>query len=356
MSVPSSSIRYLFFISLFLGSILPTYAQVNANAGANLTVCTNQVYPIGGSPTASGGTPPYTYLWTPMNGLNNSNLANPTLTPNINTSQYIVRVTDATGQIDYDTLQIFFHPVSYAGAGNDTAVCFGQMVWLGKPSNPTGGGINYSWLPTVGVTNPTSNNPDCTVNVTTTYTVTITSSTCPSKTETVTVTIYQIPNASAGPDVTIEEGGVTTLQGTGGVSYWWNPPATLLYSTTANPDASPTTTTTYQVIVTSAEGCLGYDQVTVFVTPSEKLVFYNTFTPNNDGDNDFFYIANIFKYPDNTLKVYNRFGQLVYQAAPYLNLWDGQNFGDDLPDATYYYIFDDGRGSPLYYGSVTIIR
>lgn len=348
----SHSFRTIFtFLALLSSGI--TLAQLNANAGPDQGACLNLTYILGGSPSASGGNPPYTYQWSPATGLNNAALANPTLSPNINVTYYILTVTDALSQTDKDTVFINFFADAFAGAGQDTALCFGQSCTLGNPGNP--GSLTYAWLPAVGLTNPSAPNPSCTINTTTTYTVTVSGGSCPGFTETVTVTVNPLPTVSAGPDFTINEGDVVTLQGSGATMYWWTPNNTLLYSTTANPDASPLTTTVYLMIGTNVYGCQGYDQCTVFVEPSDSLIFYNTFTPNGDGDNDFFVIGNVFKYPDNKITIYNRYGAVIYTTTPYLNLWDGENFGEDLPDGTYYYIFDDGKGTK-HYGAVTIIR
>jgi len=66
------------------------------------------------------------------------------------------------------------------------------------------------------------------------------------------------------------------------------------------------------------------------------------FSPNGDGVGDFFEIIN----PNGStidLRVFNRWGNMVYQADNYQNDWDGRAnkgivIGDDLPDGTYYYI------------------
>ncbi len=345
---------------ILLGTLLlisgnMAHSQVNANAGPDITVCKNLTYPIGGSPTGSGGTPPYTYTWSPATGLNNAAIANPILTPNINNGMYIVNVRDAAGSTDQDTIIINFFPVNYASVGNDTSVCFGQSAFTGLASNPSIG-VTYSWSPVQGLNNPSSPNPIATVNVSTTYTAIFSSANCPNMTDSMTVTIWPLPAVSAGPDFTINEGDIITLQGSGAATYWWTPNISLFYFTTANPDAFPQATTTYGLAGVDANGCVNYDWVTVTVIPGSKLIFYNTFTPNNDGDNDNYIISNVQKYPNNKLNIYNRFGQLVFSATPYTNNWNGRNLGDELPDATYYYVFDPGDGSTLYYGSVTLIR
>lgn len=73
------------------------------------------------------------------------------------------------------------------------------------------------------------------------------------------------------------------------------------------------------------------------------LFVYNEFTPNNDGLNDFFIIKCIEDY-SSTVKIYNRNGNLVYNAKDYQNDWNGVanvsgvlSTGQHLPSGTYYY-------------------
>jgi large repetitive protein len=64
------------------------------------------------------------------------------------------------------------------------------------------------------------------------------------------------------------------------------------------------------------------------------------------------------KFPDNELIVFNRWGDIVFRASPYINNWQGVNSkGEDLPDGTYYYILrlNIGRGE-IIRGDVTILR
>ncbi|QOG01502.1 gliding motility-associated C-terminal domain-containing protein [Flavobacterium sp. MDT1-60] len=82
------------------------------------------------------------------------------------------------------------------------------------------------------------------------------------------------------------------------------------------------------------------------------LTVYNEFTPNNDGANDLFRIDCIESYPNNELKVYNRYGSLVYSKEHYENDWNGTanvsgviNRGDMLPTGTYFYVIDIGDGT-----------
>lgn len=79
------------------------------------------------------------------------------------------------------------------------------------------------------------------------------------------------------------------------------------------------------------------------------------FTPNNDGMNDFWYIPGLYEMGQVHVKVYNRFGKLVYESAAYNNDWDGTWNGKPLPSASYYYIINSPvRG--IIKGTVNIVR
>jgi len=74
------------------------------------------------------------------------------------------------------------------------------------------------------------------------------------------------------------------------------------------------------------------------------LYAYNGLSPNGDGKNDVWKVKGIEKYPDNTVLIFNRWGDKLREFAGYNNTtksWDGKNdSGKSLPDGTYYYILD----------------
>ncbi|WP_437399299.1 gliding motility-associated C-terminal domain-containing protein [Flagellimonas lutimaris] len=88
-----------------------------------------------------------------------------------------------------------------------------------------------------------------------------------------------------------------------------------------------------------------------FIEPG-CLVVYNEFSPNGDGVNDYFKIDCLSRYPNNTIQVFNRWGNIVFQTKSYKNDWDGTSNGraivqpeDQLPEGTYYYVLNLGDGS-----------
>ena len=67
-------------------------------------------------------------------------------------------------------------------------------------------------------------------------------------------------------------------------------------------------------------------------------------SPNGDGFNDQLVVDNLEYYPENEFVIFNRWGDVVFQAAPYLNDWSGQVngsrvlSGDEVSDGTYFYV------------------
>lgn len=88
----------------------------------------------------------------------------------------------------------------------------------------------------------------------------------------------------------------------------------------------------------------------------------NGITPNGDGVNDELVFDELLNttedYPNNEIIIFNRWGDIVYQAKPYLNDWSGKNdAGNDLPAATYYYILRlDIASGDIIRGDVTILK
>ena len=79
------------------------------------------------------------------------------------------------------------------------------------------------------------------------------------------------------------------------------------------------------------------------------------FTPNEDGVNDYWYIPNIEDFGRVQVKVYNRFGKLVYESSDYKNDWNGTFNGSPLPSASYYYIIKSSEKGVIN-GVVNIVR
>ena len=83
-------------------------------------------------------------------------------------------------------------------------------------------------------------------------------------------------------------------------------------------------------------------RITVFC---DDLIIYSGFSPNGDGVNETFTVQGVERFTNNKLFVFNRWGNQVYYKEGYKNEWDGKWDNKELPDGTYFYIFDDGKGT-----------
>lgn len=90
--------------------------------------------------------------------------------------------------------------------------------------------------------------------------------------------------------------------------------------------------------------------------PPGLAYFTGITTTSSTGDNDFFFIQGISMYPENKLKIVNRWGDLIFETTNYQNDWNGvdQN-GSFLPQGTYYYVFSVPSFRDVK-GSIHIIR
>jgi len=348
------------FYSLILVLLIKLAVSQNpvANAGPDFTLCPNSSGVLGSSVPASGGNPPYTFLWSPSTGLSSNTVANPTVTIGTQTT-YTLMVRDASNNIAYDVVTVFISDIMKYDAGKDTTYCLGKAsnIVLGNPLNASSG-ATFTWTPSTGLNNPYAPNPIANPLTSTIYTLTATKLPCTAQTGTVMINITSYNLNLAFTDTTINEGEtITLISNSSAPSYTWAPLNNFIkYPNTARPDVFPLATTIYTVYAYDPNGCLGIETVTVNVKPSDELVFYTAFTPNGDGDNDFFYIGNINKYPDNILKIYNRYGQVIYTSAGYNNDWNGEYQGNKVPTGTYFYILYTNTEKGNYNGSVTILR
>lgn len=114
----------------------------------------------------------------------------------------------------------------------------------------------------------------------------------------------------------------------------------------------------YTVTGIDINGCFSKASFETVVNTNctETIKVTNGITPNNDGNNDFFFIRNIEKYPNNKVSVFNRWGALLYSASGYDNhdkRWPKQNTKET--EGTYFYVVETGNGEPPLKGWLEII-
>jgi len=96
------------------------------------------------------------------------------------------------------------------------------------------------------------------------------------------------------------------------------------------------------------------DRTELVTSLGEKIEANNILSPNGDGINDIWVVKNIAFYPDNTVTVYNKAGEVVFTRKGYTNDWNGTYRGSVLSEGTYYYSVDLGNGTTKK-GFITVV-
>lgn len=171
--------------------------------------------------------------------------------------------------------------------------------------------------------------------------------------------VNAVANAVTPPNMLL--GQIATLDGSSStgniISYAWTPPTTVSNPTAVTSTVQPMMSTYYTLAVSDSLGC--QDSDSVWVEVGRCVPFHAGFTPNGDAVNDFWEIPCLDLFT-NRVQVFNRWGQIVFEAENYDGTWDGTNLGQDVPDATYYYVISVDNplyNRPVIYkGTVSIIR
>ncbi len=218
------------------------------------------------------------YNWSPAADLSNPGVQSPIASPASNT-QYIIIVNPGSQCSVQDTVNIAVNPLPVVQAFGDTTLCAGAGSQLTAVS---GNNVSYSWLPVAGLDNSLANNPVASPAATTTYTVQVTDvNKC---TTNASVTVAVIPKPVFAVDPTSKQicvGDQLTLNASGGDTYQWYPPETVVSPTSASTQVNPLGNTTYNVIITN-NTCKITDTVSSTITVNDKLA--TSVTKSNDVD------------------------------------------------------------------------
>src|SRR6185295_12650919 len=158
------------------------------------------------SSAATGGQPPYNYLWAPATALSSTTIPNPTATP-VSAITYTLVVTDNLSASDTAFVTVTPNSIQEVIAGNDTSICENSIFFLGGPKNYDNNGINYNWSPATGLNSATSPHPIAKITSTITYTLTATTIGCPPVKDSITIVVIPtpLPIISEGDSITIKE-------------------------------------------------------------------------------------------------------------------------------------------------------
>ncbi|MEI6765724.1 MAG: PKD domain-containing protein [Bacteroidota bacterium] len=304
---------------------------------------------------ASGGSPGYTYLWTPYGGTADT-------ATGLCAGIYTLLVTDSVGCTKTATQTLIeLHPLPPVNISSDiTSGCQPLNVYFKELSGNQG--QTYFWdfgdgatdsikYPMHLYTSAGSFTVSCTV---------VSVYGCDS-TQTIPamIIVHPKPVAAFDPNPSISKSTLDPswtiffLDQSQGPSSWTWDFGDGSTSDLESPSHSYSKEGVYVVLLTveTSFGCIDTASRTVQVI-DDILTYPNIFTPNGDGSNDNFVIKNVEKYPENTLVIFNRWGAKVFEQYHYRNTWNAEG----IADGVYYFIFDSGISEKTIEGTVTIMR
>jgi gliding motility-associated-like protein len=312
---------------------------------------------------AQYGIQPYKYDWTPAASLNNSNVGNVKAFP-AQTTQYVIKVWDTTGCPPvYDTINLM--------VSQKPSVSFLPDVFNGcEPLEVKFADMSYpaiaKWDWNFGDgSNSNQQNPTHTYSAGV-YSVKLSVETadgCKGSFEANNlINAYPTPiaNFEAHPPITTIDNPLINFIDLSqkGKHYKWNfgdPSSNDNTSILVNPTHTYSSDGVYTVwlVLESEHGCVDSISKEVRVIIDE-IEIPNIITPNSDGRNDVFKIKNIEKLEWSRLRIFNRWGKLIYVSENYKNDWDGNGAADGV----YYYILDYKTyfRTDSAHGTVTIMR
>lgn len=299
----------------------------------------------------TGGTLPYTYLWS--NGAVTQDITQ------LCAAQYCVTVTDGNGCTQDTCFTVFAGGLNVSLTvtqyGNFQTSCNG--ICDGEITSVIVGGtapFTYHW--SNGATTPDLSNI-CAGS----YTLTVTDASAQTSSATTVITsppAFTFTYITTNPTDYITSNGAIAVVVNGGTppyTYQWTGPVTGNTAALNNVPAG-----TYTIHVTDANGCDVQDSEQLI--PDIDIPCYTAIkviTPNSDGRNDYFIISCVFDF-DNHLYIYNRLGGLVYETTNYQNTWDGVNQDNEpVPDGGYHWIlevFKQDGSTELLKGTVNLLR
>ena len=301
--------------------------------------------------SASGG---QSYLWRGPAGFT-STIANPFIAnaQPVNEGNYLVTVTNVSGCSAVATTTVALKPTPVAAVNAATdQICENETLQL-----QASGGDTYQWTPAAGLSNALIANPLAVPAVTTRYVVTTTIANGCSDTASINIIVNKKAIANAGPDRITVTGSPVQLLGSVTNAYaslFWNPATDLSNPTILQPTASPTSDAQYVLTVVSNNNC-GNSSDSVLVKLFSGVFVPNAFTPNGDNINSTWNISSLNAFPDFELRVFDRYGQVVFENRTVNRPWDGTYKGSPLAAGAYVYIIKYNKGNVLK-GSVMIIR
>lgn len=232
----------------------------------------------------------------------------------------------------------------------DTAITWNWSLGNGQSSSQQNTQVTYTSTGIKTITLTAKNKIGCEANVT------------------ADVNVVPLPNINIVADPTIILGNGIAIPVTYSrnvVTYNWTPATALSCTDCPTPYANPKFTTRYNVAVTDSNGCAASRDITVTVVCNNSNFFIpNTFSPNGDGQNDVFYVRGRGIERIQSIRIFNRWGQLVFEKRDFMandknSGWNGMLNGKPADQDIYVYVVEvicENATVIPFRGNVALIR
>jgi len=323
---------------------VPQYPPITISVSNDLTeICPYLPQDFGVIPL--GGTGAYNYQWT-ANGIPFNWTDSISVSPGI-TTNYIITVSDNCGNVAIDSiLYTITSPPLTVQMNGPIQICPGDSAFLQVTASGGFGNYYYLWTQTNQTTNGIWVNP----NATTSYFVQV-SDEC--QTFYVTgVALVQVVKPTADFWVMTHyptEGLMTSFlnQSQNAWAYVWNFGDGSVNSFLVNPTHIYDDPGDYLVTLVAVDqkGCVDSVSKWIQVLPERYIYFPNSFTPDNDACNEFFF-GNFIGILGGHFYLYNRWGECIFESTDLNFKWDGTYQGVPVQIGTYswYFVYEIGKG------------
>jgi gliding motility-associated-like protein len=299
------------------------------------------------------------YNWSPTTNLSNPTIANPLAAPSI-TTDYIVTTTNSGGGCrTTDTVHIvasvidsslqFFGKEAYCFEHGDSA------VFQVKPIK------NIEWVKdNIPITTSANQIKYKATKPGTYYAVLTNEDGCKIATSKKTIAIdFDKPGITYPIKFAIDNIPLVLTARLIGTTALWNPSLNLNNPKIFEPSFKSSREQLYNIVITSAAGCITIDTQMVKIIKGVEIYVPTAFTPNSDGKNDNLYPICRGVGEIRAFRVFNRLGQLLYEAKTELPGWDGNYRGLQQAPQTFVWMLECvGLDGVVYYkkGSTVLVR
>jgi gliding motility-associated-like protein len=301
----------------------------------------------------TGGLEPYQFTW------NTTPVQTGPVAFDLKAGNYIVMVTDSLNDTLYIPVTISSPTALTATAVTKDPSCFGKFD--GNIAVTVNGGTSpYTYFWSNGsIFNPLTNLSagNFTLTITDTNGCKLNKNYTLKEPNPISLVLDSINDAVCK---TTSDGSISLslVGGTAPFNYFWNTGETTL-------DIANKIHGEYSIVVTDKNNCGVTGKYTINYKKDncEQDVFMpQGFSPDGDGINDGYTIDGIEKFPNNHLRIYNRWGTLVFEEKGYKNTWKGtfeKGIGaneETLPTGTYFYVLELEPGKPAISGYLYISK